>query len=76
MLLSNGGGLGGINEADESHSWDRFFWLALYAQPALWVGLAVFALVRFENAIWLALIGQYHCSEFLLTVLSLTQKLQ
>ncbi|MDI1488335.1 MAG: Golgi apparatus membrane protein tvp23 [Ramalina farinacea] len=54
----------------------RFFWLALYAQPALWVGLAVFALVRFENAIWLALIGQYHCSEFLLTVLSLTQKLQ
>lgn len=43
---------------------DRFFWLALYAQPALWVGLAIFALVRFENAIWLALIGQYHHSEF------------
>lgn len=33
----------------------RFFWLALYAQPGLWVGLAIFALVRFENPIWLSL---------------------
>ena len=37
---------------------DRFFWLALYAQPALWVGLAVFAIVRLENVIWLSLVGE------------------
>ncbi|GAB7344691.1 hypothetical protein MBLNU457_3169t1 [Dothideomycetes sp. NU457] len=34
----------------------RFFWLALYAQPALWVGLAVLALVRLKF-IWLSLVG-------------------
>ena len=37
---------------------DRFFWLALYAQPGLWVGLAIFALVRLENPIWLSLNGK------------------
>ena len=37
--------------------YDRFFWLALYAQPALWVGLAVFAIVKFEF-IWLSLVGE------------------
>jgi len=36
----------------------RFFWLALYAQPALWVVLGVLALVRFRNPIWLILIGE------------------
>ena len=36
----------------------RFFWLALYAQPALWVGLAIFAIVRLENVIWLSLVGE------------------
>ena len=45
----------------------RFFWLALYAQPALWVGLAIFAIVRLENVIWLSLVGEsrfsfYHLS--------------
>ena len=39
---------------------DRFFWLALYAQPGLWVGLAIFALVRLENPIWLSLNGKGH----------------
>lgn len=34
----------------------RFFWLALYAQPALWVALAIVAIVRFEF-IWLTLVG-------------------
>ncbi|KAI9698415.1 MAG: Golgi apparatus membrane protein tvp23 [Candelina mexicana] len=34
----------------------RFFWLALYIQPLLWVGLAVVALVRFKF-IWLSLVG-------------------
>ncbi|KAK3636405.1 Golgi apparatus membrane protein tvp23 [Elasticomyces elasticus] len=36
----------------------RFFWLALYAQPALWVGLAVVAVVRL-HFIWLTLVGAY-----------------
>lgn len=35
----------------------RFFWLALYAQPALWVALAVVAVVRLEF-IWLTLVGK------------------
>lgn len=36
----------------------RFFWLVLYAQPALWVGLAIFAIVRLEDVIWLSLISK------------------
>ncbi|KAL8741140.1 MAG: hypothetical protein Q9190_006223 [Brigantiaea leucoxantha] len=36
----------------------RFFWLALYAQPALWVALAVVSVVRLQNPIWLSLVGQ------------------
>jgi len=35
----------------------RFFWLALYAQPGLWVALAVLALVKLEF-IWLTLVGK------------------
>ncbi|KAL8676365.1 MAG: hypothetical protein Q9186_007108 [Xanthomendoza sp. 1 TL-2023] len=34
----------------------RFFWLALYAQPALWVVLAIVSVVRLLNPIWLSLI--------------------
>ena len=37
----------------------RFFWLALYAQPALWVVLGVLAILRFGNPIWLILIGEF-----------------
>ncbi len=33
----------------------RFFWLALYLQPLLWVALAVVAIARFEF-IWLSLV--------------------
>lgn len=36
----------------------RFFWLALYAQPGLWVALAVVAIVKFEF-IWLTLVGEF-----------------
>lgn len=36
----------------------RFFWLANYIQPLLWVALAVLALVRFMF-IWLPLVGEY-----------------
>ena len=35
----------------------RFFWLALYAQPALWIALAVLALVRLKW-IWLSVVGE------------------
>lgn len=47
-------GVGAQNLTDK-----RFFWLALYAQPGLWVGLAIFAIVRFENPIWLSLVGGF-----------------
>ncbi|TVY36475.1 Golgi apparatus membrane protein [Lachnellula occidentalis] len=39
-----------INATDK-----RFFWMALYSQPLLWVALAVVALLRFE-VIWLTLV--------------------
>ena len=35
----------------------RFFWLALYCQPALWVGLAILAIVGLKF-IWLTLVGE------------------
>jgi len=31
----------------------RFFWLSMYVVPALWVGLAILAMVRLQNLIWL-----------------------
>ncbi len=43
---------------DVANMWcDRFFWLALYAQPGLWIGLAIFAIVKFEFT-WLILVGK------------------
>lgn len=36
----------------------RFFWLALYVQPLLWLLLAIFALVRLQF-LWLPLVGAY-----------------
>lgn len=36
----------------------RFFWIALYSQPLLWVALAVVAIIRFEF-IWLTLVGMF-----------------
>ena len=35
----------------------RFFWLSLYAQPGLWVALAVVAVVKMEGVGWLSLNG-------------------
>lgn len=35
----------------------RFFWIALYAQPVLWILLAILALVSLEF-IWLTLVGE------------------
>ncbi|KAF7198431.1 Golgi apparatus membrane protein TVP23 [Pseudocercospora fuligena] len=34
----------------------RFFWMALYVQPALWIALAILALVRLRF-IWLTLVA-------------------
>lgn len=42
-----------VNSTDK-----RFFWLANYAQPALWVGLAILAMVRLDFK-WLTLVGEY-----------------
>ncbi len=36
----------------------RFFWLAIYLQPLLWVGLAILAMFRLKF-IWLPLVGTY-----------------
>ncbi|PGH20717.1 golgi apparatus membrane protein tvp23 [Polytolypa hystricis UAMH7299] len=41
-----------INATDK-----RFFWLSLYATPALWVGLAILAIVRLQSVIWLSLVA-------------------
>jgi hypothetical protein len=41
----------------------RFFWLALYSQPVLWVALAIVALVNLEP-LWLTLVGKCHISKF------------
>lgn len=43
-----------INATDK-----RFFWLSLYSTPALWIGLAILAIVRLQNVIWLSLVGMY-----------------
>jgi hypothetical protein len=40
-----------------NHTDSRFFWLAIYAQPVLWVALAILALVRLMF-IWLPLVGK------------------
>lgn len=37
----------------------RFFWLALYVQPVLWVALAVVAIVKL-HFIWLTLVGELY----------------
>lgn len=55
-----------INATDK-----RFFWIALYAQPVLWILLAVVALVSLEF-IWLTLVGEFW---FSLTWLGLTKGL-
>lgn len=35
----------------------RFFWLSLYVQPAIWIALAIVAIIKFEF-IWLTLVGE------------------
>jgi hypothetical protein len=38
----------------------RFFWIAIYAQPVFWIGLAVVAILTFKF-IWLPLVGAWPC---------------
>ncbi|GKZ84872.1 Golgi apparatus membrane protein tvp23 [Aspergillus niger] len=35
----------------------RFFWLSLYVTPALWIGLAILAIIRLSSVIWLSLVA-------------------
>ncbi|ORY08842.1 golgi apparatus membrane protein-like protein tvp23 [Clohesyomyces aquaticus] len=56
-----------INPTDK-----RFFWIALYAQPVLWILLAVVALASLEF-IWLTLVGE--CCLFIALVLTITNTL-
>lgn len=37
----------------------RFFWLSMYIVPALWVALAILAIVRLQQLIWLVTIGKF-----------------
>jgi hypothetical protein len=48
-------------ESREQNATDkRFFWMALYVQPVLWVVLAFFALLK---PIWLTLVGMLECDK-------------
>lgn len=49
----------------------RFFWLSLYVTPALWIGLAVLAIVRLSSVIWLSLVGEF---SFLVTIVVTTSE--
>jgi hypothetical protein len=52
----------------------RFFWLALYAQPALWIALAIWATVSLKF-LWLPLVGMYHGSSNYNLVLGIGNRL-
>lgn len=41
----------------------RFFWLSMYAVPALWVALAILAIIRLQNFIWLVTNGTLASSQ-------------
>lgn len=43
---------------DQNATDKRFFWMALYIQPVLWVVLAIFALIGLKF-IWLTLVGKF-----------------
>lgn len=36
----------------------RFFWLAMYVQPTLWIAMAILALARLQLT-WLPLVGKF-----------------
>jgi len=37
----------------------RFFWLSMYITPALWVALALLAILKLESLIWLVIVGEF-----------------
>jgi hypothetical protein len=41
------------SSAPQNPTDSRFFWLSLYVTPTLWVGLAIFAIIRLQSPIWL-----------------------
>jgi len=45
-----------ISGGEQNQTDKRFFWLGMYLAPALWVGLAVLAVVRLQSLIWLVTI--------------------
>ena len=52
-VFESAGGRGDNGNKTDS----RFFWLALYVQPALWIGLAIMALIKL-SFMWLSIIGK------------------
>lgn len=46
----------------------RFFWLSLYLTPALWVGLAILAIVRLVGVIWLSLVGECSMDPIIISI--------
>ena len=52
-VFESAGGRGDNGNKTDS----RFFWLALYVQPALWLGMAVMALIKLR-LMWLSIIGK------------------
>ena len=53
-MFESAGGRGESGNKTDS----RFFWLGLYVQPALWIGLAVMAVLTLK-IVWLSVIGKY-----------------
>ena len=51
-----GGGSAGAG-GQQNKTDKRFFWLAIYAVPGLWVALAVLAVIRLQKVIWLVTVG-------------------
>ena len=52
-VFESAGGRGESGNKTDS----RFFWLGLYVQPALWIGLAVMAALTLD-VVWLSVIGE------------------
>jgi hypothetical protein len=63
QTVGTGTGAGGGGGWIQNKTDKRFFWLSMYAAPALWVGLAILAIVRLQNLIWLVTVGmlQHPC---------------
>lgn len=56
-VFESRGSAGNTGGWAENKTDKRFFWLSMYIAPALWVGLAVLAIVRLQNLIWLVTVG-------------------